>query len=128
MAARESDAVNAPSNFEVGVFCGTYVTPVDKAYFDHLEQIRGQSKKLKVEAEARRAVASGVAGLQQLQLAANGAIVNSNGQVVPAEAEDPALELQTTHHATDVNGDESPSVRTRMDISIHNMADVHTGY
>ncbi|KAK5077016.1 amidophosphoribosyltransferase [Lithohypha guttulata] len=123
MAAADSGAVDAPSNFEVGVFCGTYVTPVDRAYFDHLEQIRGQSRKLKVEEEARRAVASGVAGPQQLQVAANGAVVETNGQVVPAEPADGKIEVPANNHMTNHEEAESPSVKTRMDISIHNIGD-----
>ncbi|KAJ9659068.1 amidophosphoribosyltransferase [Neophaeococcomyces mojaviensis] len=123
MAARESGAANAPSNFEVGVFCGTYVTPVDHAYFNHLEQIRGQSRKLKVEAEARRAVAFGIAGVDQLKVAANGAVVDGEGKVKPAEPADPTLRIMHAQNHVHNYEAESPSVKTRMDISIHNMGD-----
>lgn len=116
-AAAQSEAVDAPSNFEVGVFCGSYITPVDQSYFDHLEQIRGQSRKLKVEAEARRAVAMGVAGSQQIKLATNGAVVNGDGRVVPAGTEASEAARYYSQQA------DSPSVKTRMDIAIHNMGD-----
>lgn len=33
-------------DFEVGVFNGKYVTPVDDAYIARLEQVRRQSRKL----------------------------------------------------------------------------------
>lgn len=125
IAAREHGGVNAPSNFEVGVFCGSYITPVDRAYFEHLEQIRGQSRRQKVEAEARRAVAYGVAGPQQLKLATNGATVDENGHVIPAESNDPKAQTVQSNNLTS-RDDESPSVKTRMDISIHNMGDFPT--
>lgn len=122
IAAREHGGANAPSNFEVGVFCGSYITPVDRAYFEHLEQIRGQSRRLKVEAEARRAVASGLAGPQEIKLAANGATVDENGRVVPAEPTSVTVKIPEHNNMTSTQ-DESPSVKTRMDISIYNMGD-----
>lgn len=120
-AAKESGALHAPSNFEVGVFCGTYITPVDEGYFDHLERIRGQSRVLKIEAEARRAVACGTAGEEQIMLAANGAVVNGNGKIVPA---DPGT--SSKRGSVDISNSqelESPTIRERMDISIHNFGD-----
>lgn len=111
MAAKDTGAIDAPQKFEVGVFCGSYITGVADDYLDHLERIRGQTKKLKVEAEARRALAMGIAGQEQLQIATNGAVVNGHGKVVPAGS---------VRQSDDV---ESPSVKTRMDISIHNMGD-----
>ena len=128
MAAKESGAVNAPSDFEVGVFCGTYVTPVNQSYFEHLERIRGQTRKQKVEAEARRAVAFGIAGPQQLKVAANGARVNGDGKVIPAEREDINTEIHSSDNMTRRDDEDSPTVKTRMDISIHNMGDFPTDH
>jgi hypothetical protein len=31
--------------FEVGVFTGKYITPVDEGYLEHLERVRGDMKK-----------------------------------------------------------------------------------
>jgi amidophosphoribosyltransferase len=101
--------------FEVGVFCGKYVTPVSPGYFEHLERVRGESKKMKVLESAKEAVLHGVAGEKELDLIIGGAVVNANGQIVP-------------HHGvnSDVNGharrkrerEESgtPPVRDRQDI------------
>ena len=138
-AARETQisdgygqAYERPSNFEVGVFCGTYVTPVDSEYFAHLEQIRGQSRKLKVQEEARRAVAHGHAEEIQVKMATNGVAVDERGQVVPADVNDEGhtpLALRTNglqrETSWTANGEqESPSVRAnRMDISLHNFHD-----
>lgn len=129
-AAREANSQDAPQNFEVGVFCGTYITPVDEDYFDHLERIRGQTRKFKVVDEARRAVAQGIAGEDQIQFATNGAVVNSNGRVVPAVNGNPHKQSVQTdgtgaaHHNSAVSSEgESPTVRDRMDISLHNLGD-----
>jgi amidophosphoribosyltransferase len=60
--------------FEVGVFCGKYVTPVDAGYFEHLERIRGETKKKKVMEKAKEAVMHGVADSNQISIAAKGAV------------------------------------------------------
>ena len=108
--------------FEVGVFCGSYVTPVEDDYFEHLDRIRGKSKKLKILESAREAVAGGFAGVKELQIAANGAHVTYNGEVAPlsptgapfrqtAKADGQGLEV------------EEHEPRERMDIALHNFRD-----
>lgn len=127
-----------PVNFEVGVFCGSYVTPVDEEYFLHLERVRGQNRKSKVATEARRAVASGMAEGDQVTMAANGVDVDESGRVVPVVGK----QNQTTPPVVRTNGngngnritqqkneswasgEETPSVRAnRVDIALHNFAD-----
>jgi amidophosphoribosyltransferase len=129
-AAREANAIDAPKDFEVGVFCGTYITPVDDGYFEHLEIIRGQTRKFKVIDEARRAIAQGVAGEHEIQLATNGAVVNANGKIVPASQDLRKQSVQTdvtdSHRGSATSlglEEESPTVRDRMDIALHNLGD-----
>ena len=140
-AAHESRSTDGPNNFEVGVFCGTYITPVDPGYFEHLDRLRGQSRRMKLMSEARQAVAHGTAGHEQIQMATNGVVVAADGKAVPApapipapmgdmkESEDGEVRVQTkanghrTSWGDDDSETESPKVRERMDISIHNLGD-----
>ena len=77
------DPIN--QKFEVGVFCGKYVTPVDDDYFEHLEQVRGESRKAKVVESAREAVRQGNAGETDIRIAAKGVEVDRYGNVIPAD-------------------------------------------
>jgi amidophosphoribosyltransferase len=79
--------------FEVGVFCGKYVTPVDDSYFEHLERIRGESKKMKMMESARDAVLHGTADQKQMRMAAKGVV---SGYPTPSILLYPSL-LTTPH-------------------------------
>lgn len=121
--------------FEVGVFCGEYVTPVEPGYFEHLEKLRGESKKLKLMESAREAVAHGTAGAEEVQIATSGLRANWDGKLVPAG--DHANGVKEVDDANSVNGhgsphlngkrkrneDDSPPPKDRMDISLHNFGD-----
>jgi amidophosphoribosyltransferase len=104
--------------FEVGVFCGKYVTPVSKGYFEHLEKVRGESRKLKVMESAKKAVLNGVAGEEEMNLVTHGATVNASGQVVP-EMNSRRVNGDTNGHARRKREREesgTPPVRDRQDI------------
>lgn len=127
--SRESSK-NGPTKFEVGVFCGTYITPVGDGYFEHLEQVRGGGRKLKMMESAREAVVSGLAGEKEIQMAANGVKANEQGAVVAAENGDDSEVPRMNGNSFRVSGssrtqveEEDRSVKDRMDISLHNFGD-----
>ncbi|KAK6069664.1 amidophosphoribosyltransferase [Seiridium cupressi] len=44
-ACAECSPEHGPKEFEVGVFCGRYVTPIPEGYFQHLLDLRGKKQK-----------------------------------------------------------------------------------
>lgn len=132
----------ASQKFEVGVFCGKYVTPVDDSYFEHLERVRGESRKLKVVESAREAVMHGVAGEYEVRMAAKGVEVDRHGNVIPADSEDRWMRNRVGQPNGTGNvvaraprpadweehsqSGEQVRVRSSQDISLHNLND-HDG-
>jgi amidophosphoribosyltransferase len=102
--------------FEVGVFCGKYVTPVSAGYFEHLERVRGESQKTKVVESAKEAVAHGTAGEKELRIAAKGLELDAHGNLIPAGDLSPKLNGASST-------EETKPVRDQMDISLHNFGD-----
>ncbi|KAJ4317728.1 amidophosphoribosyltransferase [Neodidymelliopsis sp. IMI 364377] len=123
--------------FEVGVFCGKYVTPVDDGYFDHIDRIRGKRRQAKVLDNAREAVMHGTASAQQVRMAAKGVEVDHHGNVIPSGESGLSPEWQPVNSAgiqkiptddisnlNNGNGPENaPATNGGQDISLHNHND-----
>ncbi|KAK6840913.1 hypothetical protein PG989_010425 [Apiospora arundinis] len=94
-ACAECSPEHGPKEFEVGVFCGSYVTPVPEGYFEHLAELRGKKKKAPI----------------------NSATVASSGHTTAPDNHHSELTIQDAEHAR--AGLASPM---REDISLHNVA------
>ncbi|KAK3938561.1 Amidophosphoribosyltransferase [Diplogelasinospora grovesii] len=101
-ACLEISPPNGPKEFEVGVFCGSYVTEVPEGYFEHLEMLRGKKAQKKRAAELSADSGPTFATRTKLDPSADGDASASS-------------EVQFEH-----------DVRDRDDISLHNMA-THNG-
>ncbi|KAI9163699.1 Amidophosphoribosyltransferase [Paramyrothecium foliicola] len=103
-----ADDTSKVEDFEVGVFCGKYVTEVPKGYFEHLSDLRHAKKAKK-------------AGLVDVMAGGDeGTVVASSGPTngAPTVAEFEALRI--------ANGLKSPELRE--DISLYNIASELTAH
>ncbi|EEQ30280.1 amidophosphoribosyltransferase [Microsporum canis CBS 113480] len=126
--------LSEPVNFEVGVFNGTYTTPVSPTYFEHLEKLRGEGRKIKRVESARAAVLNGAASQENLLIASSKVDLDINGKPLVVETVKPvdvtiantttsSPQAQANSHRYQKSTDVTPQVKDRMDISLHNIGD-----
>ncbi len=124
-AAHDTGA-ETPTKFEIGVFCGSYITPVGNGYFEHLERLRGGARKFTAMDKAHDAVTHGAASMDQVAITGKGFLATGNRQLVPATngtSEDPLNISANVKDSWPPQEEQSPTVSERMDISLHNFGD-----
>lgn len=126
--AKFSPPPPTPEQFEVGVFCGKYVTPVDDGYLAHLEEIRRKAKKPKVAEASSGMMVNGVASHRNPVTAVNGSRSSKEQGLHPhTDGTKPSLSTENStagqHQGGQEQQDGVPVVRDQMDISLHNFGD-----
>lgn len=114
--------------FEVGVFCGSYVTPVDEGYFDHLDNLRGSKKKDAELDNARKAIVAGMADGSSVKAVMESAAASqlhdkAAGEVavLTALVNGTTINAKTTNDSSSHEAVQTP--RRSQDISLHNFND-----
>lgn len=121
---------DTPKDFEVGVFSGSYITPVENNYFGHLEKVRRESRRMKDMDEMKDSFVNNPFFSVPLNVPSFNGESRTDGQTV-AELDVAKLKLNPVdvQNLKDViqatqNMAERPSeARDQQDISLHNMND-----
>ncbi len=108
---------------------------MDASYFERLEKVRGKCKKMKVVEQAKEAVLHGVADEEKIKIAANGAKVCDDGEVLPVQETKASVGNHVNGSTPNGHVKNAPSdaaevvqpVRESMDISLHNFGDYTEG-
>ncbi|KAI0397089.1 amidophosphoribosyltransferase-like protein [Xylariaceae sp. FL0594] len=111
-ACAEAAPEGGPKDFEVGVFCGKYQTPVPEGYFEHLDELRGQKNH------------GNASGSAKGHLVSSGGPVNETHATGTLRLEVPHNPLTTANKTgTSQLASSGPTTPdNREDISIHNIA------
>lgn len=118
-----------PKDFEVGVFSGSYITPVESDYFGHLERVRQESRRMKGVDTMRSSTVSNPLFSVPLNGPPNGdsklcSQPSANGdlakfRIKSPDMQDPKDVIQDRQDMVERHVE----VRDQQDISLHNMND-----
>ncbi len=98
--------------FEVGVFTGKYITPVDDGYLEHLERVRGEKKK---GAQKRQAVVNVDAVEDGLKAITNGSDLKRLKTVIMSNVETTLESANGTAAAGEAGETQDPSLHNLND-------------
>ena len=114
--------------FEVGVFCGRYITPIDEDYLDHLEDVRSEAQKFKVRERARQAALrepghiNGAATPNQV-LSSSATVNGDLSPLINGRDDEPSAAMAPEDDVGVQSQENEGQVRDRMDINLHNFGD-----
>ena len=119
-----------PKDFEIGVFSGKYITPVDNNYFGHLETVRRESRRMKDMDKMKDSIVNNPIFSVPLNVPSlNGESKTddqstSNIDMMKLKLNSADMQnLKDVIQATQSLAERPEEVRDQQDISLHNMND-----
>lgn len=97
--------------YEVGVFTGKYITPVDDGYLEHLERVRGEKKS----SQKRQAVVNADAVEEGLKAVTNGSDLKRLKKVILSNVETTLESINGTAAVGEAGETQDPSLHNLND-------------